>query len=326
MGHLRRTMNAVALTAGLAIAPALAQAETPHAAPPRAAAKAPQTLVQVESPPFSEGIYPCSSCHADMEKNGTRRELAFHDEQQSIFDHDAEHRWCLDCHDLQNRDVLRLASGAPVPFTESYRLCGQCHGDKYRDWRAGVHGKRVGQLGRREDLFPVRELPQPPLAPLQGGAGGRGGREEDHRAHARPTLKPEPRPQRPEEHAPMTSRRTPPGAGRHAEPRAAHDPRRRTPRSIRRAAPSCARPPPAPPSPALSACGVEMEDFLRKHFKELSPDELKRVLAKVERRNEQRFGEEDDRRRRGAAPGRRVRLRPRPLALRRAAAAASTPA
>ena len=59
--------------------------------------------------------------------------------------HDTEHRWCLDCHDAENRDQLHLASGEAVRFEESYRLCGQCHGEKYRDWRAGVHGRRVGQ-------------------------------------------------------------------------------------------------------------------------------------------------------------------------------------
>ena len=62
-----------------------------------------------------------------------------------VLKHDEEHRWCLDCHDATNRDVLHLASGEPVPFAESYRLCGQCHGEKYRDWRVGVHGRRVGQ-------------------------------------------------------------------------------------------------------------------------------------------------------------------------------------
>jgi len=31
-----------------------------------------------------------------------------------------------------------------VPFTESYRLCGQCHGTQFRDWRTGIHGKRTG--------------------------------------------------------------------------------------------------------------------------------------------------------------------------------------
>ena len=61
-----------------------------------------------------------------------------------VFEHDAEHRWCLDCHDVTDRDELRLASGVRVPFTESYRLCGQCHGTQFRDWRTGIHGKRTG--------------------------------------------------------------------------------------------------------------------------------------------------------------------------------------
>jgi formate-dependent nitrite reductase cytochrome c552 subunit len=40
-----------------------------------------------------------------------------------------------------------------VPFTESYRLCGQCHGDKYRDWRWGVHGKRIGNWDGQKTYF-----------------------------------------------------------------------------------------------------------------------------------------------------------------------------
>jgi hypothetical protein len=61
-----------------------------------------------------------------------------------VLKHDEEHRWCLDCHDAANRDQLHLASGEPVKFEESYKLCGQCHGEKLRDWRAGVHGRRTG--------------------------------------------------------------------------------------------------------------------------------------------------------------------------------------
>ena len=102
-----------------------------------------QLRVEAPPPPFSEGIYPCSNCHAGMPVNRQRRELtAMHFD--ITLKHDAEHRWCLDCHDATNRDQLHLASGEPVPFSESYRLCGQCHGEKYRDWRAGVHGKRTG--------------------------------------------------------------------------------------------------------------------------------------------------------------------------------------
>jgi hypothetical protein len=101
--------------------------------------------VEVPPPPFSDGIFPCTSCHnKDMPANRTRRQLS--DMHTDIeLKHDAEHRWCLDCHDADQRDQLHLASGDPVPFEESYRLCGQCHGEKYRDWRAGVHGRRVGQ-------------------------------------------------------------------------------------------------------------------------------------------------------------------------------------
>ena len=47
-----------------------------------------------------------------------------------VLKHDEEHRWCLDCHDADDRDLLHLASGERVPFDESYRLCGQCHGEK----------------------------------------------------------------------------------------------------------------------------------------------------------------------------------------------------
>lgn len=99
-------------------------------------------LFPVPAPPFTEWLFPCTSCHADLTPDPERRELTMHDD--IVLKHDEEHRWCLDCHDLNDRDHLRLASGALVPFTESYRLCGQCHGTQYRDWRTGIHGKRTG--------------------------------------------------------------------------------------------------------------------------------------------------------------------------------------
>ncbi len=41
---------------------------------------------------------------------------------------------------------------------------------------------------------------------------------------------------------------------------------------------------------ALGGCGLE--DFFRRHLKELSKDQIARVIAKVERRNRERFGRE----------------------------------
>ena len=94
--------------------------------------------------PFSDGIFPCTACHANRAPSSVKRVLTWHEEIDTIFSHDKENRWCLDCHSLASRDSLKLASGKLIPFQESFKLCGQCHGDKYRDWKVGVHGKRTG--------------------------------------------------------------------------------------------------------------------------------------------------------------------------------------
>ena len=192
------TTLCTALGVAAALAAPTALANTPpvkHAGPP--AEHQPEVLVEAKPPPFSDGIFPCMECHKDQ-KDRTRRDLAFHDEQQSVFDHDSEHRWCLDCHDYEDRNVLRLASGATVPFTESYRLCGQCHGDKFRDWRVGIHGKRVGQWDGAKTYVLCVNCHNPHSPRFKGV-------KEivvDGRSTVTPTLqkiKPEPRPKRPEE-------------------------------------------------------------------------------------------------------------------------------
>jgi len=112
--------------------------------------------IEVPTPPLTEGIFPCSSCHDNksLKPNPQRRSLGMHDEIQ--LKHGPESRWCLDCHDLANRDKLHLVSGERVDFTSSYLLCGQCHGDKFRDWRSGIHGKRTGHWdGKKQYLLCV---------------------------------------------------------------------------------------------------------------------------------------------------------------------------
>ena len=131
-----------------------------------------EALFPVPAPPFNDpDIFPCLDCHADLEPDDERRELTmFHED--IVLRHDEEHRWCLDCHDRDDRDHLRLASGELVEFTESYRLCGQCHGTQYRDWRAGIHGLRTGYWdGPKRYLLCVHchdpHMPRfQPMAPL----------------------------------------------------------------------------------------------------------------------------------------------------------------
>jgi hypothetical protein len=104
--------------------------------------------IETPPPPFTEGVFPCTDCHEKgSEPDRTRRELSEHDFK---FEHDAEHRWCYDCHNADDRDTLHLSGGEVIPFSESYKLCGQCHGDKYRDWRAGVHGRRTGMWNAKK--------------------------------------------------------------------------------------------------------------------------------------------------------------------------------
>jgi uncharacterized CHY-type Zn-finger protein len=112
-----------------------------------------QEDIRVPPPPLNEDYYPCSMCHEDLETNPERRLLEeMHDDIE--FKHDEENRWCLDCHDTANRDMLHSAGGELIDFKESYKLCGQCHGPKLRDWKAGIHGRRTGNWnGQKQYLL-----------------------------------------------------------------------------------------------------------------------------------------------------------------------------
>ena len=159
----------LALPAVIAAASAAPPEPAPSSAAP-AAIPVDSMTFETPPPPFSDpDIFPCSECHnEDMPPDPERRVLEdMHDD--IVLRHDEEHRWCLDCHDAENRDRLRLANGTLVPFEESYRLCGQCHGDKYRDWRAGVHGRRTGDWnGGKQYLLCVHchYSHEPRFAPL----------------------------------------------------------------------------------------------------------------------------------------------------------------
>lgn len=137
----------------------------------------PAGTYRVRRPLAYEDFFPCSDCHADMEVNRERRQLEeMHDD--IVLDHGPKERWCFDCHNPDDRDRLRLANGTLIDFDESYRLCGQCHGTIYRDWREGIHGRREGYWnGAKSYLLcahchdphaprfkPIKPLP-PPVRP-----------------------------------------------------------------------------------------------------------------------------------------------------------------
>jgi len=92
-------------------------------------------------PEMNDEYAPCSDCHEGEPTDPTPRELE-DDHDETVLAHGD--LWCLRCHDLDDRDSLRLSNGTLVEYEESWRLCTQCHGQRLEEWRAGVHGKRTG--------------------------------------------------------------------------------------------------------------------------------------------------------------------------------------
>ncbi len=170
----RLVLGTAALVVSLAVGSALAahvQEGKNSAVGKGRTASAPEKQFAVPTPPFTPGIFPCSECHKEMKPNPARRELK-EEHTNIVLNHAQGQRWCLDCHDISNRDKLRLVSGEKIGFEESFRLCGQCHGDKYRDWKVGVHGKRTGMWNGEKQYLLCVHCHNPhdpgfkPLAPL----------------------------------------------------------------------------------------------------------------------------------------------------------------
>ena len=126
-------------------------------------------------------IFPCIDCHdVDWETDSRRRELFEpHDEIPGKFlNHDSDNRWCLDCHSPDNRNELRLLNGTLINFDEYYRVCEQCHKRIYREWKAGVHGKRTGHWNGEKQWMHCTQCHNPHNPPFQA-------------------IKPEPAPEKP---------------------------------------------------------------------------------------------------------------------------------
>lgn len=87
--------------------------------------------------------YPCSDCHADQQTNPKPRVLK--DEHVNLdFQHGGGRFWCYACHNPGDMDHLRLLDGQLISFNDAYKLCGECHFQRQKDWYFGGHGKRAG--------------------------------------------------------------------------------------------------------------------------------------------------------------------------------------
>ncbi len=145
----------------------------------------------IPPPVLASENYPCSDCHDDMEANPQRRELSENHSDIIIEGHGEDERWCLDCHDSENRDTLILLTGEKVDFLNSQRLCRQCHGTIYNAWEKGIHGKRIGNWDGKKQVYlcaschnphspKFKKLTPEPSPKTPGETLMGGGHETDH--------------------------------------------------------------------------------------------------------------------------------------------------
>jgi len=100
---------------------------------------------------FNMGPNGCETCHdgkiVPFPKDTKPRLIGMHQdivENSLKLMHGRGALWCLNCHSATNRNNLVDRQGNLISFNQPQKLCGGCHGENYIDWRAGVHGKRIG--------------------------------------------------------------------------------------------------------------------------------------------------------------------------------------
>jgi hypothetical protein len=86
----------------------------------------------------------CATCHAVKTPNRERIEASTLRDFHVGLDFAHGSMSCLNCHNEDNYDTLRLANGTALPFERVMELCQQCHGPQARDYRNGSHGGMNG--------------------------------------------------------------------------------------------------------------------------------------------------------------------------------------
>jgi len=141
-------------------------------------------------------FYPCDRCHpvtlgADG-KPTKQLPVGLKRHEITLEVHDTlgtSDKACLACHDDPTRDPgkLVLPDGSLVAITgDVSRVCQRCHGDKYRAWQQGVHGKREPKCTAAgcHDPHTPSWIYVPALPPFQGTGF------EVHAVNARVAFKP----------------------------------------------------------------------------------------------------------------------------------------
>jgi len=142
--------------------------------------------------------FECKNCHdgktVPFPKDKKPRAIGMHQdivENSLQMMHGRGAIWCFECHSTTNRNKLVNFKGEEISFDQPQKLCGECHGDVYADWRAGIHGKRTGSWvkGGKKRWWLCTECHNPhtvqanrfnPIKPEPAPALPRGMKNADH--------------------------------------------------------------------------------------------------------------------------------------------------
>jgi len=86
--------------------------------------------------------YNCMECHKLLQARWHYdRPMVEHENIKLAH---GDNRFCLNCHHPTNRNAFVDYDGSEIKEADVFLLCAKCHGPTYRDWKAGVHGRRNG--------------------------------------------------------------------------------------------------------------------------------------------------------------------------------------
>lgn len=93
----------------------------------------------------------CQDCHPSKKRQFITNKVKTKLEHAKNFSkHGRAEVACHNCHDVNNNNYLRSTPSNPVKWENSSGVCQRCHADRFRDWKKGAHGKRIG--GWRGDV------------------------------------------------------------------------------------------------------------------------------------------------------------------------------
>ncbi len=88
----------------------------------------------------------CQDCHQIFETERVFTVQPRH--HQDISMNHGMNVYCVNCHNMEDRNRLVLDGGRTTGYDQVEQLCAKCHGPTFRDWQKGMHGKTMDSWQR----------------------------------------------------------------------------------------------------------------------------------------------------------------------------------